>query len=139
MNKKEAIKGANELSERTKSVMVGSIGAEGYPNVKCMFKAEAQGLKKIWFSTNTSSKRVAQFRENPKACVYIVDVEKFMGLMLVGDIEVLEDQNSKQRLWHNGDEIYYPLGVTDPDYCVLRFTAKWGNYYHGLGNVSFDI
>jgi hypothetical protein len=29
--------------------------------------------------------------------------------------------------------------VTDSEYCVLRFTAGWGNYYHGLQNTSFEI
>ena len=59
--------------------------------------------------------------------------------MLVGDIEVLQDMESKQRLWHEGDEKYYSLGINDPDYSVLRFTARWGNYYHGLVNVSFEL
>ena len=139
MKKEEALKSAAELMERTQTATVGSNGTEGYPHIKCMFKAGAEGLKTIWFSTNTSSKRVAQFREDPKACVYFLDDQKFMGLMLVGDMEVLENQEIKQRFWNDGNEIYYPLGVTDPDYCILQFTAKWGNYYHGLANASFEV
>lgn len=46
---------------------------------------------------------------------------------------------SKQRLWREGFEKYCSLGVTDPDYSVLRFTAKTGNYYSGLKNVTFDL
>jgi general stress protein 26 len=42
-------------------------------------------------------------------------------------------------MWREGCEKYYPLGVTDPDYSVLRFTARWGNYYHGLANVTFEV
>ncbi|WP_429080695.1 hypothetical protein [Brassicibacter mesophilus] len=30
----------------------------------------------MWFSKNTSSKRVAQFKENPKASVYFTDLAK---------------------------------------------------------------
>jgi len=41
-------------------------------------------------------------------------------------------------LWREGDEIYYPKGVDDEDYCVLRFTAETVNYYHGLGNVTLS-
>jgi general stress protein 26 len=36
-------------------------------------------------------------------------------------------------------KIYYPLGATDPDYALVKFTANNGNYYHGLKNVDFDI
>jgi len=59
--------------------------------------------------------------------------------MLVGSVEVLHDIDSKKRLWSEGSERYYPLGVTDPDYSVLRFRAQWGNYYHALSNVTFEL
>jgi general stress protein 26 len=59
--------------------------------------------------------------------------------MLVGRIEILQDPESRQRLWRPGCEKYYPLGVTDPDYSVLRFTSEWGNYYHTLSNVTFEL
>ncbi|MCX7708507.1 MAG: pyridoxamine 5'-phosphate oxidase family protein [Clostridia bacterium] len=139
MNKEEAIKEGLKLAGESRNAIVGSIGEDAYPNQKCMFNMESEGLKTIWFGTNTSSKRVAQFRKNPKASVYFVDFDGFRGLMLVGDMEVLEDLESKKRLWREGYEMYYPQGVTDPDYCVLRFTAKSGNFYHGLENVSFEI
>ncbi|MFZ5987556.1 MAG: pyridoxamine 5'-phosphate oxidase family protein [Bacillota bacterium] len=135
----EAVSKSLELVESCNIAMVGSNGDNGYPNIKAMIKVEAEGIKTIWFSTNTSSKRVSKFMHNPKACVYFADQDKFKGLMLVGDIEVLSDIESKKRLWCEGCEIYYPLGVNDPDYSVLRFTTKWGNYYHGLKNVSFDV
>ena len=36
------------------------------------------------------------------------------------------------------DEKYYPLGPTDPDYCILRFTADKGNYW-GLQKHLFSV
>ncbi len=139
MQKEEAVKEGLNLANRSGIAMLGTNGDDGFPNIKAMIKVENEGLKEIWFSTNTSSKRVAQIKRNPKACVYFVDFEKWQGLMLVGNIEILQDIESKKRLWHEGDEKYYPLGVTDPDYSVLRFTAQWGNYYHALSNVTFEL
>lgn len=136
---KEVLAESEKLMESCGIAMVGSNDLDGYPNMKAMFKVETEGMKTIWFSTNTSSKRVAQFKRNPKACVYFADQLIFKGLMLVGEMEVLSDFESKKRLWSDGCEIYYPLGVNDPDYSVLRFTAKWGNYYHGLKNVTFEV
>ena len=43
--------------------------------------------------------------------------------MLRGTMEVLTDAQSKEMIWRDGDTEYYPEGVTDPDYCVLKFTA----------------
>ena len=111
----------------------------GFPHIKAMLKMESEGLKKIWFSTNTSSKRVEQIKKNSKACVYFVDTNEFKGLMLVGNIKILQDKNSRQRLWREGFERYYPLGVADPDYSVLCFTGLWANFYHSLSNINFEI
>ena len=33
----------------------------------------------------------------------------------------------------------YPGGVTDPDYCVLKFTASKGRYYANFKSESFII
>ena len=59
--------------------------------------------------------------------------------MLKGTMEVLEDPESKEMIWQEGDTMYYPLGVTDPDYCVLKFTAVRGRYYANFKSESFDI
>jgi general stress protein 26 len=104
-----------------------------------MIKMENEGLRAVWFSTNTSSRRVAQLRRDPRVSVYFVDFENWMGLMLVGEVEILQDRASRERLWRDGYERYYPLGVNDPDYTVLRFTARWGNYYHHLSNATFEL
>lgn len=112
---------------------------EGYPAIKAVFNLEHEGLNRFWLCTNTSSQKVRQFRLNPKACLYFVDTEGFYGLTLTGNMEVLEDSVSKERLWREGYEIYYPKGVTDPDYCVLRFTADKARYYHALQKVDFVI
>ena len=139
MEKEQALKRGLELVNRSGFAMLGTNGVEGYPNIKAMIKVENVGLKEVWFSTNTSSKRVAQLKENPKTCVYFADLEKYEGLMLTGTVDVLQDEESRKRLWTDGCEKYYPLGVNDPDYSVLRFTALKGNYYHGLQNMSFDV
>ena len=43
--------------------------------------------------------------------------------MLLGTVEVLEDAQSKEMIWKEGDTMYYAKGVTDPDYCVLKITV----------------
>lgn len=44
-----------------------------------------------------------------------------------------------QKIWHEGDTMYYPEGVTDPDYCVLRFTAEQGRFYSNFNSENFEI
>jgi len=128
-----------ELVEDSKIVMVSNNGEDGYPYTKAMMRLKHDGLYKFWLSTNTSSKRVQLFKNDNRANLYFVDENSFKGLMLVGTIEVLQDRESKEMLWSEGCEIYYPLGIDDPDYTVLCFTAAWGSFYQGLENTGFKI
>ena len=113
---------------------------ESYPITKAMLKPrEREGIKVFWFSTNTSSNKVKFFRENPKASIYFVDKRFFRGVSLIGTVEVLETAEAKERIWQTGDIMYYHGGVTDPDYCVLRFTAIKGRYYSNFKSENFMV
>ena len=137
---RDVFKLAMRIVEKNKFAMVGSIDDEGYPNMKVMYNArEREGIKVFYFTTNTSSLRVAQYRKDPKASLYFYDGRFFKGVMLKGKMEVLEDQETKDRIWRFGDEMYYPKGKTDPDYCVLRFTAQSGRVYENFGSAKFTI
>lgn len=120
--------------------MLGSVDENGFPNMKAMLAPrKRKGLKELFFTTNTSSMRVRQFLNNPKASVYFFDKRFFRGVMLKGIITVLTDTRSKEEIWQKGDEIYYSLGVTDPDYCVLKFTAQSGRYYSHFKSEDFIL
>ena len=57
----------------------------------------------------------------------------------MGTVEVLEEAEFKEMLWQAGDAKYYTEGVTDPDYCVLRFTVQSGRYYRRFKSEDSDI
>jgi general stress protein 26 len=128
--------------KKQKIAFIASIDKNGFPNQKAMLKPrKIDGIREFYFSTNTSSIRVAQYRDNPKASIYFYHKGfiKYEGIMLIGNIEILEDERIKQELWQIGDKMFYPKGVTDPDYCVLKFTAQEGRYYCDLKTESFSI
>lgn len=128
------------LIDKQKTAYLGSVDGDGYPNVKAMLAPrKREGLKTFYLTTNTSSKRVADFINNPKACLYFADTRFFRGLMLVGTVEVMTDAETKQSIWKFGDTMYYPLGVTDPDYCVLKFPAESGRFYQNFSTVAVEI
>lgn len=47
------------------------------------------------------------------------------------------ESDSKEMIWRDGDTMYYPLGITDPDYCVLKFTAHSGRFYSNFKSENF--
>ena len=128
--------------DKQKVSFICSIDNENYPNVKAMLKPRKRnGLKEFYFSTNTSSLRVNQYLNNNKASIYFYHkgLIKYVGVMLIGKMEVLNDQEIKNMIWKKGDKIFYKKGVTDPDYCVLKFTALSGRYYCDLKTENFEI
>jgi len=128
--------------DRQRVGFICSVDSEGFPNVKAMLSPRKRvGLREFFFSTNTSSMRVKQYLENPKASIYFYHkgLIKYVGVMLTGKMEVLTDQKTKDMIWRTGDKMFYKQGVTDPDYCVLKFTAKKGRYYCDLKTESFDV
>lgn len=130
-----------ELRENAHIAYIGSVNQNGFPQIKGMLVLEHKSMKTQYFSTNTSSKRVAQFLKNSKAAVYYSDEtkDKYKGALFTGTIEVCTDYDTKSLLWRDGFEIYYPKGINDDDYCVYKFTAETVNYYHGLSNLTFSI
>ena len=42
-------------------------------------------------------------------------------------------------IWREGDTMYYTLGVTDPDYCVLKFTTLTGRFYRNFKSEDFTV
>ena len=137
---RDAEKTVANLIENANVSIIGSIDKEGFPNIKAMLvPRKRDGIKHIYFTTNTSSMRVKQYTANPKACVYFFDKRFFRGVMLKGTMKVLKDNKSKQMIWQPGDEMYYPKGVADPDYCVLKFTTQNGRYYSNFKSEDFEV
>mgnify|MGYP001087084876 FL=1 len=133
-------KTVGRMADQAKTVFLSYIDSQGFPVTRAMLPPrEREGIRVFWFSTNTSSRKVAAFRENPRGSVYFVDRRFFRGVSLCGTVEVLEDPKNKERLWQMGDRIYYSRGVTDPDYCVLKFTAERGRYYSNFKSEDFLI
>ncbi|MDR0411680.1 MAG: pyridoxamine 5'-phosphate oxidase family protein [Treponema sp.] len=133
-------KAIGSLIDKQNVSFIASVDAEGFPNMKAMpSPRKREGLHTFWFTTNTSSMRVAQFCKNPKASVYFYDKRFFRGVMLVGTMAVLEDAVSKEMIWREGDTMYYKQGVSDPDYCVLHFIATHGRYYSDFSSQDFAV
>ena len=137
---RDPVQTIGKLIDKANMAIISYVDDQGFPISKAMLPPrEREEIKVFWFTTNTSSNKVKFFKENPKASIYFVDKRFFRGVSLVGTVEVLETAEAKERIWREGDTMYYPAGVTDPDYCVLRFTAEKGRYYSNFNSEDFKI
>ena len=137
---KDTEKTIGNLIDKQSVAFISSIDENGYPNTKAMLPPrKREGIKEFYFTTNSSSMRVKQYKNSSQSCIYFCDKRFFRGVMLIGTMEVLEDNMHKEMIWQEGDTMYYPKGVTDPDYCVLKFTATQGRFYSNFSSETFVI
>lgn len=129
---------AQELLERSKTVVFVYVDTRHRPIAKAMLAAAQKDLRQIWFSTNSSSQHVQHVRHDPGATVYAYDPQTYEGIMLTGRAQVEADRTWRSKIWQDGYEKHY-TGVDDPDYCILRFDAEWANYYQGTMNATFVV
>ena len=130
-----------EFLAEQKTAFLGSVNEEGYPVIRAMLAPRVIDGNVMYFSTNTSSQKVKQYLANNKACAYFYKRGRFKyhGAALLGEMQVCEDQPTKELIWRFGDKLFYKQGVTDPDYCVLKLTAKSAEYYCDFKIERFEL
>ena len=149
----EAKKSGLKLMEESKAAYLTTIDSDGFPLTRAMFNLrnkeqfpefseffkKQQNLFSIYISTNTSSNKVTHLSKNPKMCVYFCDTEDFKGLMSGGLVEIVDDIEIKKAIWLDWWTKYYPEGLEDPDYTLLRLEPKNARFYYKLNQVNFEL
>jgi len=125
-----------ELMASAPVVYLTAFGSDGYPRIRAMLNLRSRseypnhvGLYEghdddfmVYLATNTSSGKRVEIEADARVGLYYCRPEAFFGLSLTGDIEIVEDAETKQAVWANGWERYYPTTgrADDPDYTLLR-------------------
>jgi len=142
-----------ELIENSLVGYFSTIDSEGFPITRALlntrykerypefseFYDNLEDKYVIYFSTNTSSSKIDHIKENPKVSVYFCDTEQFKGVMFGGEIEVIDDMEIKRQFWLDRSVRYYPKGLEDPDYTILRFNPKDARFYYKLNQIEFKL
>lgn len=115
------------------------IDERGFPTTRTMLNArKRQGIKDFYLTTNTKSQKVQALLKNPQAGLYFYDRPLYRGVAFTGKVEILYDQSIKNEVWRDMDTIFYESN-TDPDYCVLKFTAQFARYYQDYNSTNIQL
>ena len=123
---------------KKKIAFVGSAD-QGRPSIKAMLVSRREGNSIFYFDSNNSAQSVARWKENPSACIYFYNRLIYRGVMLSGTMEIINDMALKERHWKPSMKAIYKGGVTDPDYCILKFTAAAGRHYFMYRLEDFEM
>ena len=124
----DLIKETEKFLEKCDAFAVSSVTEEGYPRICVLIKLKALGCKTIYFSTSTSSKKIAHYKNNSKAGVTFFD--KHDSVTLIGKMTIINDKVEKDALWQDWMTRHYPNGgKNDPEYGIIRFDAVEATIY----------
>ena len=151
MEEKEVRQRCIGIMEKAGDVFLTTIGKDGFPYIRCIFNLrnkekfpDLAGLYSggtddflVYLSTNTSSVKVSQLKENSAVSVYYCIPEKFHSLMLAGNVEILDDLEIKKAIYRDGWEIYFPTGPGDPDFTLLRLQPLFARGWYE--NFAFEF
>ncbi|HEX2950129.1 MAG TPA: pyridoxamine 5'-phosphate oxidase family protein [Armatimonadota bacterium] len=149
----QAITTARNLMENTEAAYLTTITSQGMPLTRAMLNLRSQTQYpalvdffhapenewQIYFTTNTSSRKVMQLRENANASVFYCQPQAWIGLSLSGQLALVTDEAVKQTLWQPAWTMYYPQGPTDDDYAILRLTPTHAELYHQLDGARWEL
>jgi len=113
---------ANRIIGTCKNAYIGLIDDQGFPVVSTIGTLNSESIFDSYFVTGTRSNKYKCLKKNKRGSVCYHDGSN--NITLIGEIEVLTDQETKSRFWQPWFTEFFPLGETDPAYCVLKFHTK---------------
>jgi len=113
---------ANKIIKTCSVAYFGVIDEDGYPNVSTVSVLKPEGIHEAYFGTGPEGNKVKHLQKNSRACVCYHKGGD--NITLVGEAEICTDQPTKSRLWESWFIEHFPLGETDPNYCIIKFTTK---------------
>ncbi len=116
------IEKANKIVQSCDAAYLGVLDENGSPNVSTVSAINPENIFEAYFSTGLTENKAKRIRADKRASVcYRLDGD---NVTLVGEAEILTDQEIKSRLWQDWFINHFPGGATDPNYCIIKFTAK---------------
>ena len=136
MNQK-LIEKANKVIKSCDEAYFGVIDEDGCPHVSTVSTIRPEGIYEAYFATGLEGNKIKRLQNDNRASVCYHKGGD--NITLVGTTEILTDQESKNRHWLGWFKEIFPLGKTDPNYCVIKFTTKrvslWVNYEGAEGSI----
>ena len=116
---------ANELIRTFEYASFGVIDENGYPSVSAVSLQNPENISELFFTTTMDSNKVKRLQKNNKASINCYT--SMNNISLVGETELFSDQETKSKYWQDwvrlGSDVYSG-GVSDPNYCFIKFTTK---------------
>jgi len=109
---------ANQIVKACDTTYFGVIDENGYPSVSTISPINPESILEIFASTNIGGNKGKCLRKDRRASICFRSGND--NITLVGDAEIVVDQETKSRCWQEWFINRYPGGETDPNYIIIN-------------------
>lgn len=93
----------------------------------------------VYFTTNTSSRKVSDISNDPCGRAYYCHPRRRRGMALVGDLAETRNREVRHPLRRDDWKAYYPCDVEDPDYAVIRLRPRTARGWDGRMTAGLSL
>jgi len=153
MEEKELRAECLELMAEADTVYLAVNEASGYPRIRAMLNLRNRSEYPdhghlyeghdedfmVYVATNTASRKRKDIEADRRVGLYYRHPDKRVGMSLIGDVEIVDDMATKEAVWADGWEVYFPTTgkPDDPDYTLLRLFPR--NARGWTGFETFEL
>ncbi len=128
---------ANEIIKSCDVAYFGVIDENGYPHVSTVSTVQPENLLEAYFATGLNANKTKRLLQDKRASVcYRLEGQ---NITLVGEAEILTDQEIKSKYWEDWFIDHFPLGHTDPGYCIIKFKTNRVSLWIDCESAEFMI
>jgi len=128
---------ANQIIKTCDAAYFGVLDEAGNPHVSTVSTIKPESILEAYFSTGMNANKTKRLLRDKRASVcFRADGN---NITLVGEAEILADQETKSRCWQDWFINHFPDGETDPNYCIIKFTTKRVSLWVDNESAEFAI
>ena len=113
---------ALEIIKTDRTCTFITVDDDGKPQARILAYFPPEDDWKIWLGTSTTSRKVAQAKNNPNVMIFFYDPKGRSYVSVAGKARIVSDSELKKKYWKEGWKKYYP----DPekDYILIEVSPE---------------
>lgn len=119
--------------------MLTTLDTDGQLHSRPMGTQETEFDGSVWFFTSRSSGKIHSIETESHVNLAYSKPEDQRYVSLAGKAFVVEDRVQMEKLWSPILKAWFPLGLEDPDLCLLRIDVESAQYWDSPSSTVVKI
>jgi len=120
-----------------KTASLGYVDDCGRVTVCVVSILKTEGLKYIWFSTDLSGRKSRMIQKDHRVGISFYSEADCVSLL--GEAEIIMDDDIRKSMWLDWFINHYQKGPTDPEYCLIKVNISHVRLYMGGELAAYDL